>query len=203
MLDLIVQLIDRGLAYPAANGDVYFSVRWLESYGKLSGRRPDELLSGARIEVSEEKRRSSRFRPVEGGQAGGTGLGLAWGAGRPGWHIECSAMALRYLGNDFAIHGGGNDLIFPAPRKRDRPVGRGHRRDLCTVLASQRDAQSRWGEDVQVDRAPGRLAGGGRAVRWDEPAAVLSHGPLPIAIGLLRGTGRRPRRWPTTVSGVS
>jgi cysteinyl-tRNA synthetase len=113
MLDLIVQLIDRGLAYPAANGDVYFSVRGLESYGKLSGRRPDELLSGARVEVSEEKRDPLDFALWKAAKPAEPAWDSPWGAGRPGWHIECSAMALRYLGNDFAIHGGGNDLIFP------------------------------------------------------------------------------------------
>jgi cysteinyl-tRNA synthetase len=113
MLDLIVRLIDRGLAYPAGNGDVYFSVRGLESYGKLSGRRPDDLLSGARVEVSEEKRDPLDFALWKAAKPAEPAWDSPWGAGRPGWHIECSAMALRYLGNDFAIHGGGNDLIFP------------------------------------------------------------------------------------------
>ena len=113
MLDLIARLIDRGLAYPATNGDVYFSVRSLESYGKLSGRRPDELLSGARVEVSEDKNDPLDFALWKAAKPGEPAWDSPWGAGRPGWHIECSAMALRYLGNDFAIHGGGNDLIFP------------------------------------------------------------------------------------------
>ena len=113
MLDLIARLIDRGLAYPAANGDVYFAVRSLESYGKLSGRRPDELLSGARIEVSEDKNDPLDFALWKAAKPGEPAWESAWGPGRPGWHIECSAMALRYLGPDFAIHGGGSDLIFP------------------------------------------------------------------------------------------
>ena len=113
MLDLIARLIHRGLAYPAANGDVYFSVRSLESYGKLSGRRPDELLSGARIEVSEDKNDPLDFALWKAAKPGEPAWDSEWGPGRPGWHIECSAMALRYLGSDFAIHGGGSDLIFP------------------------------------------------------------------------------------------
>jgi cysteinyl-tRNA synthetase len=113
MLDLIAVLIDRGLAYPARNGDVYFAVRTLESYGKLSGRRPDELLSGARIEVSEDKNDPLDFALWKAAKPGEPSWDSPWGPGRPGWHIECSAMALRYLGTDFAIHGGGNDLIFP------------------------------------------------------------------------------------------
>ena len=113
MLDLIARLIDRGLGYPARNGDVYFAVRSLESYGKLSGRRPDELLSGARIEVSEEKNDPLDFALWKAAKPGEPSWDSPWGPGRPGWHIECSAMALRYLGSDFAIHGGGSDLIFP------------------------------------------------------------------------------------------
>jgi len=113
MLDLIARLIDRGLAYTSQNGDVYFAVRSLESYGKLSGRRPDELLSGARIEVSEDKNDPLDFALWKAAKPGEPSWDSPWGAGRPGWHIECSAMAQRYLGSDFAIHGGGNDLIFP------------------------------------------------------------------------------------------
>jgi cysteinyl-tRNA synthetase len=113
MLDLIERLVDRGLAYPAKNGDVYFAVRSLESYGKLSGRRPDDLLSGARIAVSEQKNDPLDFALWKAAKPGEPAWDSAWGSGRPGWHIECSAMALRYLGSDFTIHGGGSDLIFP------------------------------------------------------------------------------------------
>jgi cysteinyl-tRNA synthetase len=113
MIDLIGRLIERGLAYPAANGDVYFSVRSLESYGKLSGRRPDELRAGARIEVSEDKADPLDFALWKSAKPREPQWDSPWGAGRPGWHIECSAMAARYLGQDFAIHGGGADLIFP------------------------------------------------------------------------------------------
>ncbi|HSL24859.1 MAG TPA: cysteine--tRNA ligase, partial [Acidimicrobiia bacterium] len=113
MVELIGRLIDRGLAYRAANGDVYFSVRALESYGKLSGRRPDELRAGARIEVSEDKVDPLDFALWKSAKPGEPYWDSPWGAGRPGWHIECSAMASRYLGADFTIHGGGADLIFP------------------------------------------------------------------------------------------
>jgi cysteinyl-tRNA synthetase len=113
MIELISTLIDRGLAYPAANGDVYFAVRALESYGKLSGRKPDDLRSGARIDVSEEKNDPLDFALWKSAKPGEPHWASPWGPGRPGWHIECSAMAQRYLGHDFAIHGGGNDLIFP------------------------------------------------------------------------------------------
>lgn len=113
MVTLIATLIERGLAYPADNGDVYFAVRALESYGKLSGRRPEELRAGARIEVSEMKNDPLDFALWKAAKPGEPSWDSPWGPGRPGWHIECSAMAARYLGSDFAIHGGGNDLIFP------------------------------------------------------------------------------------------
>ena len=113
MVDLIERLIERGLAYPAKNGDVYFAVRSLESYGKLSGRHPDDLLSGARIEVSEQKNDPLDFALWKAAKPGEPAWDSPWGPGRPGWHIECSAMAFRYLGSDFTIHGGGSDLIFP------------------------------------------------------------------------------------------
>jgi len=113
MLELIARLIDRGLAYPAPNGDVYFAVRAFERYGRLSGQRPDELLAGARIEVVEEKHDPLDFALWKAAKPDEPAWDSPWGPGRPGWHIECSAMAARYLGEDFAIHGGGTDLIFP------------------------------------------------------------------------------------------
>jgi cysteinyl-tRNA synthetase len=113
MVDLIERLIDQGLAYPAENGDVYFSVRTFEPYGRLSGRRVDELLAGARIEVSELKHDPLDFALWKAAKPGEPAWESPWGPGRPGWHIECSAMATRYLGIGFDIHGGGADLIFP------------------------------------------------------------------------------------------
>ncbi len=113
MLTLIERLIDRGLAYPAPNGDVYFAVRAFERYGRLSRQRPDELLAGARIEVTEAKNDPLDFALWKAAKPGEPSWDSPWGPGRPGWHIECSAMAAHYLGADFAIHGGGNDLVFP------------------------------------------------------------------------------------------
>jgi cysteinyl-tRNA synthetase len=112
IIDLIGVLIDRGLAYPAG-GDVYYSVRAYEEYGKLSGRNPDDLRSGFRIEVDEAKHDPLDFALWKGAKPGEPWWDSPWGAGRPGWHIECSAMARGLLGDDFDIHGGGNDLIFP------------------------------------------------------------------------------------------
>jgi len=112
IIALIQSLVDRGLAY-VAGGDVYFSVRSLEGYGKLSGRDPDELRSGYRIEVDEAKRDPLDFALWKTAKPGEPWWDSAWGSGRPGWHIECSAMAHKYLGEGFDIHGGGTDLIFP------------------------------------------------------------------------------------------
>ena len=112
MLDLIGRLIDRGLAY-VRDGDVYFSVRTLEPYGRLSGRKPEELRAGYRIEIDESKEDPLDFALWKAAKPGEPTWDSPWGPGRPGWHIECSAMASKYLGDDFDIHGGGLDLIFP------------------------------------------------------------------------------------------
>jgi cysteinyl-tRNA synthetase len=112
MLTLIARLVDAGIAYQAA-GDVYFAVGKWPEYGKLSGRDPAELLAGARVEVNPDKRDPLDFALWKGAKPGEPTWDSPWGPGRPGWHIECSAMAGRYLGRGFDIHGGGEDLIFP------------------------------------------------------------------------------------------
>jgi cysteinyl-tRNA synthetase len=120
MITLIKRLIAGGHAY-AADGHVLFAVNSYPAYGHLSGRSPDELLAGARIDVAPYKRDPGDFVLWKPSPAGSPGQALQdlpgwespWGRGRPGWHIECSAMAWRYLGEDFDIHGGGTDLIFP------------------------------------------------------------------------------------------
>ena len=112
MLDLIEKLIGEGLAYPAG-GDVYFAVRSLPGYGKLSGRNLDDLLAGARVEPGEHKRDPFDFALWKAAKPGEPSWESPWGSGRPGWHIECSAMALEYLGSRLDIHAGGTDLIFP------------------------------------------------------------------------------------------
>ncbi len=110
---LTQRLLDSGHAYHS-DGDVYYAVSMFPGYGKLSGRNPDELLAGARIEPSERKRDPRDFALWKGVLPGdGPSWPAPWGAGRPGWHIECSAMALHCLGDSFDIHGGGPDLVFP------------------------------------------------------------------------------------------
>ena len=112
MIALIERLVARGYAYPV-DGDVYFEVRRFPTYGKLSGKNLDELQAGARVEVDERKRDPRDFVLWKGVKPGEPSWPSPWGLGRPGWHIECSAMSSRYLGVTFDIHGGGDDLIFP------------------------------------------------------------------------------------------
>lgn len=113
MLQMIETLIERGLAYPAANGDVYYAVHAFPGYGKLSGKSLDELRAGERVEVDRNKRDPLDFVLWKAAKAGEPAWESPWGAGRPGWHIECSAMGEHYFGAHFDIHGGGQDLQFP------------------------------------------------------------------------------------------
>jgi cysteinyl-tRNA synthetase len=112
VVDIIRRLEERGLAY-AAGGDVYYAVGGFAHYGQLSGQSIDDLKAGARIEVGEQKRSPEDFALWKGAKPGEPWWDSPWGRGRPGWHIECSAMSHRYLGEPFDIHGGGSDLIFP------------------------------------------------------------------------------------------
>jgi cysteinyl-tRNA synthetase len=112
MIEIIQRLIDAGHAY-AAEGHVLFSVPSFKAYGHLSGHAPDELLAGARIDVAPYKRDAGDFVLWKPSSTDIPGWDSPWGRGRPGWHIECSAMAWRYLGETFDIHGGGADLTFP------------------------------------------------------------------------------------------
>jgi len=113
ILGMIEALVRRGYAYQAENGDVYFAVGGFSGYGKLSGKDPEELRAGARVEIGEAKRDPLDFVLWKAAKPGEPSWESPWGPGRPGWHIECSAMSTRCLGNHFDIHGGGMDLQFP------------------------------------------------------------------------------------------
>jgi len=113
IIRMIEGLIAKGFAYPAKNGDVYFRVTKDPEYGKLSGRHLEDMQAGARIEVEEEKEHPMDFAVWKASKPGEPAWDSPWGRGRPGWHIECSAMNLSHLGEQIDIHGGGNDLIFP------------------------------------------------------------------------------------------
>jgi cysteinyl-tRNA synthetase len=113
IIAMIETLIDKGFAYAADNGDVLYSVRKFPNYGQLSGKKIDDLRSGSRVQVDEAKHDPLDFVLWKHAKPGEPSWASPWGAGRPGWHIECSAMSTSLLGNYFDLHGGGEDLKFP------------------------------------------------------------------------------------------
>ena len=112
MIEMINELINKGYAY-SQNNHVYFEVKKFNEYGKLSNKNLDELIAGSRVEVSELKKNPEDFVLWKPSNDNEPSWNSPWGKGRPGWHLECSVMSKRYLGNEFDIHGGGRDLIFP------------------------------------------------------------------------------------------
>ena len=113
IIEFVSKLIEKGNAYVSERGDVYFSVKSFKDYGKLSKRNPDDMINGVRKEVEDGKKDPLDFALWKSAKEGEIYWESPWGKGRPGWHIECSAMNLRYLGEQIDIHGGGKDLIFP------------------------------------------------------------------------------------------
>jgi cysteinyl-tRNA synthetase len=112
MIDLISDLEKNGFAY-SNDGNVYYDVKKFNDYGKLSGKNLEELESGSRVEINEQKRNPLDFVLWKKAKEGEPSWDSPWGKGRPGWHIECSAMSCKHLGQIIDIHAGGNDLIFP------------------------------------------------------------------------------------------
>lgn len=112
ILQMVQTLVNKGHAY-AVDGDVYFSIESFPDYGKLSGRSVEEMQAGARVDVDDRKRHPMDFALWKAAKPGEPSWESPWGPGRPGWHIECSAMSLQYLGDSFDLHGGGTDLVFP------------------------------------------------------------------------------------------
>lgn len=113
IIAMIQEIMDHGFAYQSEDGSVYFSVDKVEDYGRLTGQKLEDMQAGARIEVNELKRNPYDFALWKAAKPGEISWDSPWGKGRPGWHIECSAMCTEYLGETIDIHGGGNDLIFP------------------------------------------------------------------------------------------
>jgi len=113
IISMVQKLIDKGFAYSTPDGSVYFAVEKFKGYGKLSGRKLDEMISGTRFDVEETKVNPLDFALWKASKPGEPKWESPWGEGRPGWHIECSAMSTKYLGESFDIHAGGRDLIFP------------------------------------------------------------------------------------------
>ncbi|MFR6497032.1 MAG: cysteine--tRNA ligase, partial [Ruminococcus sp.] len=113
IIDIVKKLVDSGHAYAADNGDVYFRTSSFPEYGKLSGQPIEELQAGARIDINDGKEEPLDFAVWKAAKPGEPYWDSPWGKGRPGWHIECSAMSCHYLGETFDLHCGGQDLIFP------------------------------------------------------------------------------------------
>jgi len=112
IISMVQKLIDKGYAY-VVDGDVYFDITKAKDYGKLSGQSLDQMLAGARVEVDDKKKHPADFALWKAAKPGEISWPSPWGPGRPGWHIECSAMCLKYLGPSLDIHGGGSELVFP------------------------------------------------------------------------------------------
>ena len=112
IIETVKTLIDRGYAYEM-DGDVYYSVEKFEHYGELSGRNLEDMMAGARVDVNDRKHNPMDFALWKAAKPGEPSWSSPWGEGRPGWHIECSTMSMKYLGETFDFHGGGSDLIFP------------------------------------------------------------------------------------------
>ncbi|HVF05083.1 MAG TPA: cysteine--tRNA ligase, partial [Frankiaceae bacterium] len=121
MIDLMRTLIDKGHAY-ASGGDVYFDVRSFDRYGELSGQVPDQMIQTEKVDPTRPKRSPLDFALWKAHKPGEPFWDTPWGPGRPGWHLECSAMAVKYLGQPFDIHGGGLDLVFPH-HESERAIG--------------------------------------------------------------------------------
>ncbi|MCL2475381.1 MAG: cysteine--tRNA ligase, partial [Chloroflexi bacterium] len=113
IIKIIEGLIQKNHAYVASNGDVYFRVSSMPDYGKLSNRNVEDMCAVTRVEIGEEKQNHMDFAVWKAAKEGEISWNSPWGQGRPGWHIECTAMALKYLGDEITIHGGGHDLVFP------------------------------------------------------------------------------------------
>ena len=131
MLELIDKLAGNGLAYQAADGDVNYAVRKFPGYGKLSGKSLDDLRAGERVEVDSAKQDPLDFVLWKNAKAGEPAWPSRWGDGRPGWHIECSAMSSKLLGNHFDIHGGGQDLQFP---HHENEIAQSEGANCCTFV---------------------------------------------------------------------
>jgi cysteinyl-tRNA synthetase len=112
IIKIVAKLLEKGIAYQI-NGDVYYAVEKFKNYGKLSGRKLEDMMAGARVDVNERKQNPFDFALWKAAKPGEPSWDSPWGKGRPGWHIECSAMSFEYLGKTIDIHGGGKDLIFP------------------------------------------------------------------------------------------
>ena len=186
IIDLISALVDGGHAYEAG-GDVYFRVRSLDGYGELSRRDVDQMDQGEGVEGADRKEDPLDFALWKATKEGeDTTWDSPWGPGRPGWHIECSAMAEQYLGVDFDIHGGGIDLVFPHHENEAAQTLAGRGKPLARVWMHNGMLQLADGEDVQVRGQHPRARRRARRGRRRGARPVLLRRPLPPADRVLR-----------------
>ena len=135
MIEMINQLIKKGFAYENKN-HVYFEVKKFTDYGALSNKKLEDLIAGSRIEVSEDKKNPEDFVLWKPSNKDEPSWDSPWGKGRPGWHLECSAMSKKFLGNEFDIHGGGIDLLFPHHENEIAQSRCANESKFCKVLGS-------------------------------------------------------------------
>ncbi len=180
MIDLIQTLIDKNMAYEV-DGDVYYRVNSFAGYGKLSHRKPEDLLAGARVEVDERKEDPRDFDLWKKSKAGEPSWDSPWGEGRPGWHIECSAMAMKHLGKTIDIHAGGHDLQFPH-----------HENEIAQSEVATGKAFARYWMHVAFLRVDGqRMAKSGKNFIYVHDA-VQKHSPEAIRHFLISAQYRHP-----------
>ena len=199
MTDLIAKLLVNGVAYEAG-GDVYFAVRKFEGYGRLSNRTPDELKAGARVEPGEQKHDPLDFALWKAAKPGEPSWTSPWGEGRPGWHIECSAMSTKYLGDRFDIHGGGVDLVFPhheneiaQAQAAGKPFARYWVHNGLLTVNGEKMSKS-LGNFVTVDEA---LKSCGRSADILKTFFLSAHycSPIDYAQDNLKAAAKRFERW--------
>ena len=184
MIEMMRTLIERGQAYEA-DGNVYFDVRSYDGYLSLSNQDLDDLRQ-PESEGETGKRDPRDFAMWKAVKPGEPSWETPWGRGRPGWHLECSAMAHKYLGSAFDIHGGGIELDLPAPRERDRP-GQGLRRRVRALLGAQLVGHHERREDVQVARQLGAGLRDGQALAAHRAPLLPGHPALPLHHRVQRG----------------
>ena len=180
IIALIRRLIDRGYAY-AAGGDVFFDVGRFAGYGKLSGQRTEQLLAGARVEASEQKRNPLDFALWKAQKPGEPAWDSPWGPGRPGWHIECSAMAMDELGTTIDIHSGGSDLIFPH-----------HENEIAQSEAASGQPFARYWMHVALVQVGGQRMGKSMGNFWRVRDLRARYHPEAIRLFILSAHYRNP-----------
>lgn len=187
MISYIQDLVDKDIAYPVSNG-VYFDVSKQADYGKLSGRKLDDMIAGSRIEADAELRNPADFCLWKIAKPGEPSWHSPWGAGRPGWHIECSVMATDLLGRQFDIHGGGDDLKFP---HHENEIAQSEAHSGCYAKHWMHNGLIQY-DGVKVGKSDPRMQDPDFARQFNARYLLDTHTPSVIRFFLLQGHYRRP-----------